>query len=109
MQYQSNITTPRRTKAGFPNPVIVKRDYHRWIVSTPGGCIVAVRKIRVCPKCGSDKIRDAKSSVSGWLVPTTYYCEEKECGYSGPIYVEIDVEEAEHLKRVMNGDSAESA
>jgi len=70
---------------------------------------VAVRKIRVCPKCGSDKIRDAKSSVSGWLVPTTYYCEEKECGYSGPIYVEIDVEEAEHLKRVMNGDSAESA
>lgn len=70
---------------------------------------MAVRKIRVCPKCGSDKISDAKSSVAGWLVPTTYYCEEEGCGYSGPIYVEIDVEEAEHLKRVMNGDSAESA
>ncbi|MFW9964046.1 MAG: hypothetical protein ACFFCX_10805 [Candidatus Sifarchaeia archaeon] len=69
---------------------------------------MAVKKIRVCPKCGSDKISDAKTSVSGWLVPTTYYCGEKDCGYSGTLYVEIDVEEAEQLKRVMNGDSAES-
>jgi hypothetical protein len=109
VQYQPDITTPRRTKDGFRNPAIVLRDDQRCIVFTPGGCIVAVRKIRVCPKCGSDKISDAKSSVSGWLVPTTYYCAEEECDYSGPIYVEIDVEEAEHLKRVMNGDSAESA
>ena len=42
---------------------------------------MAVRKIRVCPKCGSDKIRAAKSSVSGWLVPTTYYSEEEDCDY----------------------------
>jgi len=70
---------------------------------------VAVRKIRVCPKCGSDKIRAAKSSVSGWLVPTTYYCEEEGCDYSGVLYVEVDVEEAEQLKLAMNGDSTESA
>ena len=69
---------------------------------------MAVRKIRVCPKCGSDKISEAKSSVSGWLVPTTYYCEEEDCDYSGALYVEVDVEEAEELKRAMNGDSAES-
>ena len=70
---------------------------------------MVVRKIRVCPKCGSDKLRDAKSSVSGWLVPTTYYCEEEGCDYSGTLYVEVDIEEVEHLKRAMNGDSAESA
>ncbi|MFW9834943.1 MAG: hypothetical protein ACFFEK_13165 [Candidatus Thorarchaeota archaeon] len=69
---------------------------------------MAVRKIRVCPKCGSDKIRAAKSSVSGWLVPTTYYCEEEDCDYSGTLYVEVDVEEVEHLKQAMNGDSTES-
>lgn len=70
---------------------------------------MAVRKIRVCPKCGSDKISAAKSSVSGWLVPNTYYCEEEGCGYSGTLYVEIDVEEVEQLKKVMNGDSTEAA
>ncbi|MFX1561417.1 MAG: hypothetical protein ACFFBL_12575 [Promethearchaeota archaeon] len=69
---------------------------------------MVVRKIRVCPKCGSDKIAVAKSSVSGWLVPNTYYCEEEDCDYSGTLYVEVDVEEVEHLKRVMNGDSTES-
>ena len=63
------------------------------------------RRIRVCPKCGSSKISAAKSPVSGWLVPTTYYCEDEECGYSGPVYVEIDVEDADNLRRVMNGES----
>lgn len=62
------------------------------------------KKIRVCPKCGSSRIREAKSSVSGWLVPSTYYCEEEGCGYSGTLYVEIEVEEVEILQRVMNGD-----
>ena len=62
-------------------------------------------KIRVCPKCGSSRIGEAKSSVSGWLVPTTYYCEDKKCGYSGPVYVEVDDEDAENLRRAMNGDS----
>jgi predicted RNA-binding Zn-ribbon protein involved in translation (DUF1610 family) len=76
------------------------------MVLTPGGCSVAVRKIRVCPKCGSSKIKDAKTSVSGWLVPTTYYCED--CGYSGTLYVEVDIDEAEKLKHAMNGDTTES-
>ena len=63
------------------------------------------RKIRVCPRCGSPKIQETKTSVNGWLVPTTYYCEEDGCGYSGPVYVEIDVEEAEAIKRMMNGEA----
>ena len=66
------------------------------------------RKIRVCPRCGSSRIKEAKSSVSGWLVPATYYCEDEECGYSGPTYVEVDVEEAENLRKVMNGDSSDN-
>ncbi len=77
------------------------------MLSAPGGRCVLTRRIRVCPKCGSSKISEAKSSVSGWLVPTTYYCEEEKCGYSGPVYVEVDVEELDHLKRIMNGDSSD--
>jgi len=70
-----------------------------------GGQKVDGNKIRVCPRCGSAKIQEAKVSVNGWLVPTTYYCEEEDCGYSGPVYVEIDAEEAENLKRMMNGEA----
>ena len=43
--------------------------------------------------------------MTGWLVPTTYYCEEEGCGYSGSVYVEIDVEEADAIKRMMNGEA----
>ncbi|TFG32688.1 hypothetical protein EU527_09640 [Candidatus Thorarchaeota archaeon] len=64
------------------------------------------RKIRVCPRCGSTKIRETKISVNGWLVPTTYYCDEEGCGYSGSVYVEIDIEEVEAIKKMMNGDEA---
>ncbi len=77
------------------------------VLQTPGGRCVLTRRIRVCPKCASSKISEAKSSVSGWLVPTTFFCEEKECGYSGPVFVEVDIEELEHLRRVMNGDSSD--
>lgn len=66
------------------------------------------RRIRVCPKCASSKISEAKSSVSGWLVPTTFFCEEKECDYSGPVFVEVDSEELDNLRDAMNGDSSDS-
>jgi hypothetical protein len=65
---------------------------------------VTPKKIRVCPKCGSSRIAEAKSSVSGWLIPSTYYCKEEGCGYSGTLYVEVEVEEMEMIQRVMNGD-----
>jgi hypothetical protein len=74
------------------------------MIPTPGEGYVLTRKIRVCPKCGS-RIDQVKSSVGGWLVPLTYYCEDEECGYSGSIYVEIDIGDADDLRRVMNGDS----
>ncbi|MBE0526620.1 hypothetical protein E4H12_06985 [Candidatus Thorarchaeota archaeon] len=63
------------------------------------------RKIRVCPRCGSSKIQETKTSVNGWLVPTTYFCEETGCGYSGSVFVEVDAEEAEAIKRMMNNEA----
>ncbi len=62
-------------------------------------------KIRVCPKCGEPTIREAPSSVSGWLVPATYYCTVEECGYSGPVYVEIEPDELDTLRDAINGKS----
>jgi len=74
------------------------------IVTLPGGSVLKQQQmIRVCPKCGSPRLREAASSVGGWLVPTTYYCEEKSCGYSGPIYVEVKADELEEMRRLMNG------
>jgi hypothetical protein len=65
------------------------------------------RRIRVCPKCASSKISEAQSSVSGWLVPTTFFCEETKCDYSGPVYVEVDIDELDRLRDAMNGDSSD--
>ena len=68
---------------------------------------MTTRKIRACPRCGCTQLREAKSSVGGWLVPTTYYCESEGCGYSGPVYVEIDPEEVENFQQVINGTELE--
>ena len=65
--------------------------------------------IRVCPKCGEPTINEAPSSVTGWLVPATYYCTNKGCGYSGPIYVEIEKEELDTLRNAMNGKDSKNA
>ena len=62
------------------------------------------KKVRLCPRCGSQRISANKTSVNGWLVPTTYYCEEEGCGYAGALYVEIDAEELDAFKKAMNGD-----
>jgi hypothetical protein len=67
---------------------------------------VGSKKVRVCPRCGSPRVKENKVSVNGWLVPTTYYCEEPGCGYSGPGLIEIDADEAEILREAMNGKSA---
>ena len=62
------------------------------------------RKVRVCPRCGSPNIREATSSVGGWLVPKTYYCEAEGCGYSGSVYVEVDASEVDELRNAINGE-----
>jgi predicted RNA-binding Zn-ribbon protein involved in translation (DUF1610 family) len=40
-----------------------------------------------CPRCGSPKIR-LSSSLDYWLTPKKYVCEN--CGYTGPIVMEIE-------------------
>ncbi len=63
------------------------------------------QKIRVCPRCGSARIKETASSVGGWLIPTTYYCESEGCGYSGPIYVEVDAEQLEDFQRAIKEET----
>jgi predicted RNA-binding Zn-ribbon protein involved in translation (DUF1610 family) len=43
-----------------------------------------------CPRCGSAKIR-LSSSLDYWLTPKKYVCEN--CGYVGPIVMELEKEE----------------
>jgi len=43
-----------------------------------------------CPRCGSPKIR-LSSSLDYWLTPKKYVCEN--CGYAGPIVMELEKEE----------------
>ncbi|HDM23410.1 MAG TPA: hypothetical protein ENG22_00500 [Candidatus Bathyarchaeota archaeon] len=48
------------------------------------------KTIRVCPRCHSPDIA-LSTKFDGWLTPEIYVC--KRCGYRGPIYLEISVEE----------------
>jgi len=43
-----------------------------------------------CPKCCSPKIR-LSSSLDIWLTPKKYICQN--CGYNGPIIMELEKEE----------------
>jgi predicted RNA-binding Zn-ribbon protein involved in translation (DUF1610 family) len=43
-----------------------------------------------CPRCGSSKIH-LSSSLDYWLTPIKYVCDN--CGYVGPIIMELEKEE----------------
>jgi hypothetical protein len=45
-----------------------------------------------CPRCCSPKI-GLHSSLDFWLTPKKYVCEN--CGYVGPIFMEIEEESGE--------------
>ena len=44
----------------------------------------------LCPVCGSSKLR-LSSRFDSWLIPVRYVCED--CGYKGPIIMEMEKEE----------------
>lgn len=46
--------------------------------------------IKLCPKCGSPKLK-LSSSFDIWLTPEQYIC--KNCGYKGPIILEVEKKE----------------
>jgi predicted RNA-binding Zn-ribbon protein involved in translation (DUF1610 family) len=43
-----------------------------------------------CPSCGSSKIRPS-GSLSGWMTPAVYACQE--CGYVGSVIIEVEAED----------------
>jgi len=43
----------------------------------------------MCPACGSMKVKQ-QGSLSGWLLPAVYACEE--CGYVGRVVLEREDE-----------------
>jgi predicted RNA-binding Zn-ribbon protein involved in translation (DUF1610 family) len=47
------------------------------------------KTIKLCPKCRSPKLK-LSSSFDVWLTPEQYVCEN--CGYKGPIILEVDEE-----------------
>ncbi|RLI05359.1 hypothetical protein DRO22_02850 [Candidatus Bathyarchaeota archaeon] len=49
-------------------------------------------RITVCPRCGSTKL-SLSSKMDAWLTPKRYVCAD--CGYIGPIAMEIEREEKE--------------
>jgi len=61
-----------------------------------------IRKLRnspsrviVCPRCGSTRL-SLSSKMDAWLTPKQYFCAD--CGYVGPIVIEIEKEELEKWK-----------
>ena len=51
-----------------------------------------VKSVKVCPKCGSPKL-NLSSKFDIWLTPRRYVCDE--CGYMGPVVLEIEPQELE--------------
>jgi predicted RNA-binding Zn-ribbon protein involved in translation (DUF1610 family) len=47
------------------------------------------KTIKLCPKCRSSKLK-LSSSFDVWLTPEQYVCEN--CGYKGPIILEVEEE-----------------
>ncbi|MCW4006436.1 MAG: hypothetical protein NWF04_07575 [Candidatus Bathyarchaeota archaeon] len=43
-----------------------------------------------CPKCASPKL-ELHHALDLWLTPQQYLC--KECGYMGPVFMELEKEE----------------
>lgn len=49
--------------------------------------------LKLCPRCGSPKLR-LSSRFDIWLFPEQYVC--LNCGYKGPITMELEKEEEDN-------------
>ncbi|MEM2912786.1 MAG: hypothetical protein QXR06_00425 [Candidatus Bathyarchaeia archaeon] len=67
------------------------RQKIRWKPIAPGK-----DSVTVCPRCGSLNIQ-LSSKFDAWLMPKRYVCED--CGYVGPLVLEIDKEDQKNKKR----------
>jgi len=50
---------------------------------------------KLCPRCGSPRLR-LSSRFDIWLFPEQYVCDN--CGYKGPIVMELEKEETKEQK-----------
>jgi len=55
----------------------------------------SAERVLVCPRCGSTKVH-LSSRLDAWLTPKKYFCED--CGYVGPIIIELEKEEMERQR-----------
>ncbi len=55
--------------------------------------------VKVCPRCKSTHVREVKSTISGWLAPPVYVCED--CGFQSYTFVEIPISEIEAFKQAV--------
>jgi len=53
--------------------------------------------IALCPVCYSPDLKPL-TRLSGLLTPRVYICNK--CGYKGPVYLEVDLEEYLKAKKV---------
>jgi len=51
---------------------------------------------KLCPRCASPKLR-LSSRFDIWLLPEQYVCDN--CGYKGPIVMELEKEETKQVKK----------
>jgi len=49
----------------------------------------SAKSVKACPRCGSLNVQ-LSSKFDIWLTPEQYIC--KDCGYRGPIIVEVEEE-----------------
>ena len=55
--------------------------------------------VKVCPRCKSTHVRQVKSSISGWLAPPLYVCEN--CGFQSYSFVEIPIDELDEFRKAV--------
>jgi len=64
---------------------MLKKFKFRWAGKTSNRMII-------CHRCGSTRL-SLSSKMDAWLTPKMYVCAD--CGYMGPIILEIEKEEKE--------------
>ncbi|MFQ5711149.1 MAG: hypothetical protein ACE5GD_05125 [Candidatus Geothermarchaeales archaeon] len=51
--------------------------------------------VKLCPRCHKRTLA-LSSWMDGWITPEVYLC--RSCGYRGPVYVEMTLEEYQKWK-----------
>jgi len=61
---------------------------------------------KLCPRCGNPRLKPS-SRFDGWLFPQQYFCEQ--CGYKGPIALELEPEKTSETETATEPNEATDA